>query len=139
MPLSPTIRQYMTPTPKSIAYDQSLADAKEYMRKLHVRHLPVVKGGKIVGIVSDRDIDLILTFQDVDALNAKVESVLVRDPAFIVPETAIEDGARLLLDGRFGCVLVIENTKLVGIFTVNNALEAFADLFDGLAVQPHPA
>ena len=56
----PIVQKYMTHVPKSIGYDQTIAQANDFMKKLKLRHLPVLKGGKLVGLISDRDINLLL-------------------------------------------------------------------------------
>jgi acetoin utilization protein AcuB len=62
----PTIQKYMTPMPHTIGSDQSLQKAHELMREFKIRHLPVLKGGKLVGILTDRDIALVETLKDVN-------------------------------------------------------------------------
>lgn len=68
----PTVQKYMTVQPHTIGFDQSIAKAQETMSKYRIRHLPVLKGGKLVGILSDRDLNFVLTFKDTDPQNAKV-------------------------------------------------------------------
>ena len=124
----PSVQKYMTFVPKTIGFDQSLEQASDYMRKLHVRHLPVLKGGKLVGIVSDRDINMVLTFKDVDALALKVEEALTPDPYFTTPDAPLDQVAEHMFEKRYGCALVMDNGKLVGIFTAVDALRALTEL-----------
>lgn len=124
----PTIQKFMSFVPKTIGFDQSLEQASEFMRKLHVRHLPVLKGGKLVGIVTDRDINLVLTFKDVDALTMKVEEALTPDPYFTTPDAPLDEVAAYMAEKKYGCALVMDNGKLVGIFTVVDALRALSEL-----------
>lgn len=125
----PSISQYMTLAPKTIAYDQTLEEASEYMRKLHVRHLPVTKGGRPIGIVSDRDISLLLSFRDLGTLSMKVENALTPNPYFTTPNASLGKVAEHMANEKFGCVLVMEQNRLVGIFTTIDALKALADVF----------
>ena len=62
----PTIDQFMTRAPHTIGYHQTLATAHRMMRELSIRHLPVLDGGKLVGILSQRDLHFIETLKDVD-------------------------------------------------------------------------
>ena len=123
------ISNYMTLAPKVINHDKTLLEASEYMRKLHVRHLPVQKAGKIVGIVSDRDIKLALTLKDQSALGDKVEVALTPNPFFVEPRARVSDVCRIMADDKYGCILVLERGQLVGIFTVVDALRALVDVF----------
>lgn len=111
----PSVGQYMTLAPKTIAYDQTLEEASEYMRKLHVRHLPVIKGGRPIGIVSDRDINLVLAIRDLEGLSMNVECVLTPNPFFTTPEASLGEVALHMADEKFGCVLVMDQARLVGI------------------------
>lgn len=118
----------MTLTPKTIGFDQPLSTASEYMRKLHVRHLPVLKAGKLIGIVSERDINLVLTFADQSALEWPVEEALTPDPFFTTPETPLADVVAMMAEKKYGAALVMEGSKVVGIFTAIDALRAFSEM-----------
>ncbi len=83
----PPVQKYMTYVPKSIGYDQPLAKAQDSMKKLHLRHLPVLKDRKLVGILSDRDINLVLQFKDIDLETMRVEEVYTPNPYFTSPHT----------------------------------------------------
>src|ERR1044071_1133755 len=82
----PTIMKYMTPIPYSIGLDQKLAVAHSMMQAHRIRHLPVLSGGQLVGLLSDRDLHLIETLRDVDP-----EKVLVEDAMTSAPYTAAPD------------------------------------------------
>jgi acetoin utilization protein AcuB len=122
------IRKFMTPTPRTIGVDQTLQDASEWMRKLQVRHLPVLKAGELVGIVSERDIHLLLTFAEQDALNMPVEEAMTPDPFFTTPDTPLAEVAALMAKRKYGSAVVMDNKKVVGIFTAVDALEALSDM-----------
>lgn len=126
----PTVQKFMTYVPKSIGYDQTIAQASEFMRKLHLRHLPVLKDGKLVGILTDRDINLVLSFKDVDATKMKVEEAYIPDPYFTAPTTPINEVVAQMAEKKYGCALVVDNGKLVGIFTEIDAYKALAELLE---------
>lgn len=124
----PKIQKYMTYVPKSIGYDQTLAQASDFMRKLHIRHLPVLKGGQIVGVLSDRDIKFIASFKDVDLETLKVEEACTAEPYCTTPNAPIDEVAAVMAEKKYGCALVVDNSKLVGIFTEVDAYKALSDL-----------
>ncbi len=126
----PTIQKFMTYVPKSIGYDQSLAQAQDFMKEFKLRHLPVLRGGKLVGLLSDRDINLILTFKDVDAKTTTVEAAYTPEPYFTSPSTPINEVVAHMAEKKYGCAIVVDNDKVVGIFTEVDAYKAFSELLE---------
>lgn len=126
----PQIQKYMSYVPKSIGYDQTIAQAADFMRKLHVRHLPVLKGGKIVGVLSDRDIKFITSFKDVNPDTLLVEEACTIDPFCTNPEAPLNEVVAEMAQKKYGCVLVMDNAKLVGIFTEVDAYKALSELLE---------
>lgn len=120
----------MTFAPKTIQHDQPLEDAAEYMRKLHVRHLPVMRAGKVVGILTSRELNLLSAFNDLDLLSEKVEAAMIRNPVSVDLMTPLADVARIMVEGECSGVLVTERGKTIGIFTEIDALRALAEYFD---------
>ncbi len=118
----------MTYVPKSIGFDQTIGQAKDFMRKLHLRHLPVLKGGKLVGVLTDRDINLVLGFKDVDGESMTVAEAYTPEPYFTSPTTPLDQVIEEMAEKKYGCALVVDNGKLVGIFTEIDAYKAFAEL-----------
>ncbi len=126
----PSVQKYMSYTPKSIGFDQTIAQASEFMRKLHLRHLPVLRGGSIVGILTDRDINLIMSFKDVDANSTKVEEAYTPDPYITSPGAPLNQVVAEMAEKKYGCALVVDNGKLVGIFTEIDAYKALSELLE---------
>lgn len=126
----PKVQKFMTYIPKSIDYDQTLSSATEMLRKLHIRHLPVLKDGKIVGILSDRDIKFISGFKDIDPKTLTVENAYTPDPYCTSPETPLNEVLAEMAEKKYGCALIVDNEKLVGIFTEVDAFKAFSELLE---------
>ena len=126
----PTVQKYMTYVPQSIGYDQTIDKARDFMRKLHIRHLPVLKGGELVGVITDRDINLVLGFNDVDAKTLKVDEAYTPDPYFTKPTAPLNEVVALMAEKKYGCAIVVDNGKLVGIFTEVDAYKALAELLE---------
>jgi acetoin utilization protein AcuB len=120
----------MTFVPKSIGEDQTLAQAQDFMKKLRLRHLPVLKGGKLVGVLSDRDINLVMQFKDVDPTRLRVNEAYSPDPYFTSPKTPLNEVVAHMAEKKYGCALVVDNGKLVGIFTEIDAYKALSELLE---------
>jgi acetoin utilization protein AcuB len=126
----PIVQKYMTYVPKSIDYDQPIALAQEFMRKLQMRHLPVLKDGKLVGIITERDISLVLQFNGVDPQTLKVEEAYTPEPYFTKPETPLNEVVAHMAEKKYGCAMIVDNGKLVGIFTETDAYKALSELLE---------
>ena len=124
-PKSP-IRDSMTPAPFSIGRAQPMAEASRRRREHRIRHLPVLEGGHVVGIVSDRDISMVESLPGVDPEVVTVEEAMTPDPYAISPTTPLVEVVSAMADHKYGTAVVMEHGKLVGIFTVVDALRAFA-------------
>ena len=126
----------MTPFPHSIDIDAPLARARKMMREGAFRHLPVTCGGAIVGIVTDRDIKLLLgpDFGNPEERELKVRDAYIDKPCVVPASTPVATVARTMSEHHIGSAIVTKNDKLVGIFTVTDACRALAEIIEG-----HPA
>jgi len=71
----PPIQKYMTTTPLTISAESTLEEAFNLMKSKHIRHLPVMDGDHLVGIISERDIMVAEALQHVDAFRVKVKDI----------------------------------------------------------------
>ncbi|MBY0314870.1 MAG: CBS domain-containing protein [Bdellovibrionales bacterium] len=126
----PQIQKYMTFVPKSIGADQPISKAQEFMKKLHLRHLPVLRGGKLVGVITERDINFILQFAETNAETLTVEDAYTADPYHTTPTAPLNEVVSHMAEKKYGCALVVDNGKLVGIFTEIDAYNALSDLLE---------
>ena len=122
-----TVREYMTPSPYTIGADQPIARASEIMREHQIRHLPVLRGGKLVGILSQRDVHLILSLPKVEAAEVTVEEAMSDQVYVVPPEASLEEVAAEMAAHKYGAVLVTERGRLAGVFTTVDALHALCD------------
>src|SRR4051812_11183507 len=85
------IRKYMTPSPHTLGVEQTLAVASQVMRRHGVRHLPVLRAGTLVGVVSDRDLAALESLRDVDPARVTVEDAMTQSPYAVPPETPLSE------------------------------------------------
>lgn len=124
----PSISKYMTTTPHTIGVDQTLATAHRLMREHHFRHLPVLQGGRLVGMVTERDLALIETLKDVDPTKVTVEDAMTPAPYTVAPSVPLDEVVSTMAEHRYGSAVVVDNNHVVGVFTTVDAMVAFADL-----------
>jgi acetoin utilization protein AcuB len=136
MKRNPQVIAFMTPFPHSVDIDEPLAQARAMMREGHFRHLPVTRGGNMVGVVTDRDIKLLLgpDFGNPGEEELKVRDAYVDKPCVVPASTPLAAVARTMAEHHIGSAIVTKNDKLVGIFTVTDACRALAEVLEG-----HPA
>lgn len=127
----PPLRKYMTTSPHSIGRAQTLATAHEMMREHQIRHLPVLEGGKLVGLVTVRDLHLIETLRDVDATKVTVEDAMTTDVYAVSPDAPLDEVAAEMAERKYGCTIAMQNEKVVGVFTTVDACRALHDLLHG--------
>jgi acetoin utilization protein AcuB len=124
----PSIQKYMTTTPSSIEHDQTIAQASALMREQRIRHLPVLRGGKLVGVLTDRDIKLIEALSHVSPKETTVQAAMTEAPYTVHPDTPLDEVTSSMAQGKYGSAIVVQNDKVVGIFTTVDACEALSDL-----------
>jgi len=131
----------MTPFPYSIEIDAPLAAAHRLMREHNFRHLPVTSGGAIVGMLTDRDIKLILgpDFAGASERELQVRDAYVDRPCVVPASTPVAIVARTMADNHIGSAIVTKNDKLVGIFTVTDACRALARVLEGPVAETDDA
>lgn len=125
---SPTIEKFMTAHTHTIGAEQPLSKALKMMTENRIRHLAVLQDRHLVGILSERDIQLVETFKDVDPEKVSVEEAYTPDPFIVSPDSDFSEVCRKMAAHKYGCAVVLDNKKLVGMFTWIDALNALPNL-----------
>jgi acetoin utilization protein AcuB len=87
----------------------------------------VLEGGKLAGILSQRDALLVETLRDVDPATTAVEEAMTTDVYVVAPDTPLEEVAGAMADHKYGCAVVVDEDRVVGIFTTVDALRALVN------------
>ena len=122
-----TVGDRMTKTPHLIGAEQSMKSAHDLMRTHDIRHLPVLHGGKLIGLLSLRDLHLVDTLPDVDPERVRVEEAMTQDVYAVEPKTPLKQVVGEMAARKLGSAVVIEGTKVVGVFTTVDALDLLAE------------
>ncbi len=131
------VGNYMTPEPLTVDEDESMGDALVVMRRQQIRHLPVVNGNTLVGIVTDRDLrrasPSLLSGIEEEKYKEILEStpisrIMTREPFTVRLDTNLKDAVRLMVDKKISSLPVVNGSELVGIFTEVDALRVLLEV-----------
>ena len=131
------VSKRMTANPTTITSDMTVVDALQLMRNNKFRRLPVVDNGKLVGIVTDRDLREVsaspatsLSVFELNYLLAKmqVKDIMTKPVVTINVEATVEEAALVMYTNKIGGLIVVDvNQQVVGILTETDIFKAFVD------------
>jgi acetoin utilization protein AcuB len=124
-----TIGDYMTKNPKTIRDDQSIDEARRLMTDYNIRHLVVLSGADLAGIVSQRDLDSIQRGCHLDESALSVHEAMMPVTYRVKVTASLREVAAQMAERRIGSALVVDEAeKCVGLFTTVDALKALSRL-----------
>lgn len=131
------VKSRMTIDPIVVEENTPILEAGELMRKHHIQRLPVVRGERLVGIVTEMDLLKVspssattLSIFELNYLLTKIRTgeAMTKNPATISPDATVEEAVLLMRDRDVGGLPVVDDEKLVGIITESDIFDAFIDL-----------
>jgi acetoin utilization protein AcuB len=128
VPAPPLVRDYMSRAPVTMGRTQTLALARERMRTHDVRHLPVVEGGQLKGVLSQRDIYFAEASSRLNLDVVTVQEAMSSEAYSVSPDAPLIDVAAEMAEQKYGCAVVMQRRRVVGIFTTTDALRALVAL-----------
>lgn len=126
-----TVGDFMTRELCTADADLPLSDAQQRMDLNNIRHLAVVADGKLIGVVSNRDIGLIAGATGLDAQRSAVRVAVTGPAQACAPQAPVSEVAKVMEAKRLGSVVVVEDGTAIGIFTTTDALRALRELATG--------
>lgn len=120
----PTIQKFMSCQPVVIDSKATAAEALRLMKEHKIRHLPVMEGSEVKGVLSERDLRTALGLQGADTERLKVADICTEHPYVTVPDRPLGEVALEMASHHYGCAIVMQNHKVVGIFTTVDACRA---------------
>src|SRR5262245_50580981 len=134
---SARIRDIMPDHMVTISESDTLSTVEDIMTLGCVRHMPVVHAGKLVGVVSERDL-LRASLSNLSGIDSdqrraflhgvEIGRVMSAPPIVIHPDASVGDAARVMAERKIGCLPVVEDDALLGIVTETDVLRFFAGL-----------
>ncbi len=131
------VRKKMKKDLITVTKDERMIVAKKILKDKNIRHLPVVDGKKLIGLVTNMDIRKAeaspatsLEIRELHYLLDKltVGEIMTRNVITVSPDVSIEEAAILLHDNKIGCLPVVEDGNLVGIISENDIMEILIDV-----------
>jgi len=120
------ISRYVSSVVVLVGPGQPLSEAIRLMRLHEVRHLPVVAKGKLVGLISQRDVYLMQSLEPSNPSDVLVAEAMTVDPYTVEPDERVDVVVREMARRKIGSALVTHNEILLGLFTTTDALLALA-------------
>ena len=139
------VRDIMTTDLSTLRDDETLLDATLVLARASFRHIPILSGEQLVGIVASTDVKhytpSILSGIPAEEYNRLMEStplskIMTRNPITIEPDKTVYEAARLLFDNRIGCLPVVENGVLKGIITTSDMLSLLLKIMQEKDLAP---
>lgn len=120
-----TVSDLMTFNPKTVTPTTSLTEIRHLMRAEGCRHLPVVEDGRLVGIVTDRDLRAVVNTPVL--AHGSAETIMTANPITVSPSTPAHRAAEMLNLYKFNSLPVVDHGVLVGIITSTDFLAQFTE------------
>jgi len=120
------IREIMSRRVVTVTPDTTLGEARHLLAEHRIRRLPVMIGRRLVGIVSDRDVRSASASHD----RTPVAQIMTRNVVTATSQMRVDEAARIMLDGRFGGLPVVDGGELTGIVTETDLLRALIDVLE---------
>jgi acetoin utilization protein AcuB len=118
------VEKHMTKEPITVEPEDLLIRASHKMQTGGFRHLPVVSEGRLVGIITDRD----LREHHGILEHTKINDVMTKKPVTTTPAATLEEAAQILLERQIGGLPVVANGRLVGIISTSDIIKAFLEV-----------
>ncbi len=136
LPTRIPVREFTTPDPVTATENMMIDDLQRLMQSHGIRHLPVVRGEAVVGVISDRDVRLVSGLTAAEKFQVQAADIMATDPLSVNADTPLDEVAYLMSDKKVGSVLVTDDAgEFLGIFTVTDALNALIELVRQGAIQ----
>jgi acetoin utilization protein AcuB len=132
MSLSVPVEEFTTPDPITANEEMTIDELRHLMEEHGIRHLPVLRGHAVVGVISERDVRIVLGLAVADKLQLRAADIMAADPLTVVATAPLDEVAYAMSEKKLGSVIVkSEDGQFLGIFTATDALNALIEIVRG--------
>jgi acetoin utilization protein AcuB len=133
------VKEWMTPDPFVLTEGDRVKTAVQHLLSAGIRHIPILRAGKLVGIVTDRDLRRALPSVEAGASpekyrafmeQAALQDIMTIDPVTCTPETDLVDVIKIFAERKFGAIPIVEGDNLVAILTQIDIMRAFLEMLE---------
>lgn len=128
LPANLPVEEFTTPDPITVTEDMTIDELSMLMSEHGIRHLPVVRDGMPVGVISDRDVRLFTGLSVAEKFQVSAGDIMSPEPLTVNSTTPLDEVAFLMSENKVGSVIVLEDGQLLGIFTATDALNALIEI-----------
>ncbi len=126
----PKIEETMTEYPCVVGPQATVIQAMDLMQKNRLRHLPVIQDGRVVGVLSERDLKQAEILSD--SMTMIVSDVMTSNPYCVRVGTALSEVAKTMAERKLGCAVIVNGLgSVVGIFTTTDAMSVLSNVLSG--------
>lgn len=124
-----SVEEFTTPNPVTADEDSTIDQLVALMRQNNVRHIPILREDKVVGIVSDRDCRVASGLAPSEKLMVRAADIMATDPVTVSAGDSLDEVAFEMSEHKIGSVIVNdESDNFLGIFTASDALNALIEI-----------
>lgn len=132
MPARLTVEEFTTPNPLTAAEDAGIDELRRLMQQHGIRHVPIVRGPAVVGLVSDRDLKVVAALEPERQSQLVAADLMAADPVSVQLDDPLHQVALRMSEQKIGSVIVLDQEgAFYGIFTATDALNALIEVLRG--------
>lgn len=129
LPISLPVEEFTTPDPVTADENVMVDDLRLLMERHGIRHLPIVRDNRVVGVISDRDLRLFSGLSAAEKFQVRAGDIMAEHPLTVSASLPLDEVAYAMSERRVGSAIVNdENGELLGIFTATDALNALIEI-----------
>jgi acetoin utilization protein AcuB len=134
----PYVGSVMTPFPHFVDTDDTLAEVERLMAEHHIRHIPVQQDGRVVGIVSARDLYQLLDrfVPETDKGRIRARDIMLDEPYIVAFDTPLNDVAREIANRHIGSAIILHHEKLAGVLSATDICRILAEILESEFSSP---